>query len=724
MNKILTSICIAMVTTAGAVAGALDEMAARLFGPRADEFVFVETPSDAETYKVSADCGKIRVEGSTPSAMAVGLNRYLRSMCGTDVSWYLHDPVILPEVLPTPGEPLEGHALVDTRFFLNYCTYGYSMPYWGWDEWQRLIDWMALQGVNAPLAIAGQEAVWQRVWRSFGLDDETIRAYFTGPAHLPWHRMLNMDRWDGPLPQSYIDAQEQLQKKIVSRARSLGMKPVLPAFAGHVPPELGNLYPNTTIHPMSKWGGLDPEKYRSYFIDPSDALFDTIQSRFLAEQTRTFGTDHIYGLDPFNEIEPPSWDEDYLANASRRIYGTLTDADPDAVWLQMAWLFYYMRAKWTPERVKAYLSGVDPGKMIFLDYYCDFKPLWSGNEAFHGHDFIWCYLGNFGGNSFLVGDMDVVNQRADSVLTAGLANLKGIGGTLEGLDVNRHMHSYTLDKAWRHKNGPATPSEWVEEWARARGGNEDILIADAWQQLYRDIYHATTTSQGTLINQLPILGPKVRWVTNNRIKYDNDSLVAVWHKLIDARSDSPAHLYDVVNVGRQALGNHFVALRDSFTSAYERADIDDMRRCADDIDTYILDVDSLLGSNASFLLGRWLSDARNYGTTHEEADYFETNARHLITTWAQAPGNLNDYANRDLSGLLSSFYRMRWRAFTDAVIASVAEGREWTDYKEPFYDELARREWLWCEGLEPYPSRPAGDTKSIARALYRKYFGD
>lgn len=184
------------MTAATALAGALDDMATRLFGDRSSAFVFVETPAnDKEQYCVTTDSdGRIRVEGSTPSAMAVGLNRYLREHCGTDVSWYLHDPVVLPDSLPALSAPLEGEALVDNRFFLNYCTYGYSMPYWNWDQWQRLIDWMALQGVNAPLAIAGQEAVWQRVWRSLGLDDNTIRAYFSGPAHLPWHRMLNLDR--------------------------------------------------------------------------------------------------------------------------------------------------------------------------------------------------------------------------------------------------------------------------------------------------------------------------------------------------------------------------------------------------------------------------------------------------------------------------------------------------------------------------------------------------
>lgn len=36
------------------------------------------------------------------------------------------------------------------------------------------IDWMALNGVNTPLAITGQEAIWYDVWKEMGLKDQEI----------------------------------------------------------------------------------------------------------------------------------------------------------------------------------------------------------------------------------------------------------------------------------------------------------------------------------------------------------------------------------------------------------------------------------------------------------------------------------------------------------------------------------------------------------------------
>ncbi len=59
------------------------------------------------------------------------------------------------------------------------------MPWRGWSEWERFIDWMALQGLTMPLAITGQEAVWERVRTRLNLSQKEVCSYFTDPAHLP-----------------------------------------------------------------------------------------------------------------------------------------------------------------------------------------------------------------------------------------------------------------------------------------------------------------------------------------------------------------------------------------------------------------------------------------------------------------------------------------------------------------------------------------------------------
>ena len=288
-------------------------LARRVMGPQASGIAFERISASEDCYELRQKGNKVLIRGNNANSMAVGLNRYIQEYCLADVSWYHYNPVELPPVLPSVPEPVTGKAEMPIRFFLNYCTLGYTMPWWQWEEWERFIDWMALNGVNMPLAITGEEAVWQKVWRKYGLTDEQIRAFFTGPAHLPWQRMCNVDRWQGPLPQSWIDGQAELQKRILKRERELNMKPVLPAFSGHIPRELaGVVDQHLDTSQVARWGNFAHDR-RCTFLNPTDPMFSRIQKDFLEEQTRMYGTSHIYGLDSFNEVSRDRFPAAYYA---------------------------------------------------------------------------------------------------------------------------------------------------------------------------------------------------------------------------------------------------------------------------------------------------------------------------------------------------------------------------------------------------------------------------
>ena len=42
---------------------------------------------------------------------------------------------------------------------MNVVTHSYSFVWYSWADWERLIDWMALSGINLVLATTGQEEV-------------------------------------------------------------------------------------------------------------------------------------------------------------------------------------------------------------------------------------------------------------------------------------------------------------------------------------------------------------------------------------------------------------------------------------------------------------------------------------------------------------------------------------------------------------------------------------
>ena len=41
------------------------------------------------------------------------------------------------------------------RYYMNVCTFGYSYVWWDWTRWEKEIDWMAMNGINIPLAFVG-----------------------------------------------------------------------------------------------------------------------------------------------------------------------------------------------------------------------------------------------------------------------------------------------------------------------------------------------------------------------------------------------------------------------------------------------------------------------------------------------------------------------------------------------------------------------------------------
>lgn len=676
-------------------------------------FERVESPAGKDCFELAtAADGKILIRGNSSISMAVGLNHYFKYFCKTSVSWFADQPVQLPDTPPPVACTIRKEARIQKRFFLNYCTYGYTMPWWQWRDWERLVDWMALNGINMPLAITGQEAVWHKVWMDFGLSDEEIRAYFTGPAHLPWHRMSNIDGWQGPLPRSWLDHQLALQKQILARVRELGMTPVLPAFNGHVPGALKKAFPAAKISELENWAKIDGQ-HICYLLDPLDTLFKKIQKAFLEEQTRQFGTDHVYGVDPLNEVKPPSWEPDYLARLSKTIYESLAETDPQAEWLQMGWLFHYDREHWTNDRIEAFLKGVPQGRMTLLDYFCENTEVWKLTESFFGQPFIWCHLGNFGGNSILCGNIEESSARFENALQNGDGNLAGIGSTLEALDVNPLVYEHVFERVW--DSGATDPTTWFEQWADRRCGGEDGNARAAWRLLMETIYSSVPTLAGiTLTNVRPCLTGR------DNLPYSNADLFRAWELLLKAeRQTRDSYQYDVVNVGRQVLGNHFLELRNRFAAHCKNGDLDALKTTGAKMNELMEDLDKLLATRASFLLGKWIGDARAFGEAEAEADYYEQNARTIITTWYKPDHLLNDYANRNWAGLTRDFYGKRWGMFIHDVIESAGNNQPFDE--KAFHGKVIAFEGQWIEETKKFSARPTGDAIALARQLMEKY---
>ncbi len=680
-----------------------------------------------DVFEVTSSNNKIVLKGNNPISIAEAFNWYLKHVAFISFDWEANQPLQVKSELPRPVKSTRNICQAKERFFNNTCTFGYTFPYWQWDKWERFIDWMAMNGVNRPLMQAGQEAAWLKVWLSFGLSQEQVLSYFSAPAHLPWHRMANLDSWGGPLPLSYINGQAKLQKQILKRSRALGMKPILSAFAGHIPREVLTLFPKAKITAIAPgWGGMEA-KYSTYFLDPSDSLFAIIQKRFLVEQKKLYGTDHLYSADPFNEITPPSWEEDYLAQVSKTIYNTMAAADNNATWYQMSWTFYYDPTHWTQPRLSAMIHAVPKGKLVFLDYVAEEQEYFQKSNNFQGAPFVWCYLGNFGGNTNLVAPLNKVVNRIKAVDFKNACT--GVGSTLEGINQNPIIYEAVLEMPWR-MNENLSADDIVVEYANRRAQTTDIATQDAWKKLRTNVLvdSAVAIWNHSIVYQVsPVLDlNKSFWTTDPKIPYSNKKLLEAVLRMTQAgelAKSSDTWRLDLVNLTRQLLGNYGTELFNNMMADYNKNDFSAFQKSSTKFLKLGYELDELLATRHEFLLGTWLADAQSWGTTKSEKDYYARDAREIITTWHSASGGLPDYSNRQWNGLLSSYYLPRWTEFIQRLENSMQN-------KQAF-DEADYKKWCisfeqnWVDKIDlNFIEQPVGDSVQKSFELIEKYKND
>jgi len=698
----------------------------RVLEKHTNDFLLKEIPTEngRDVFEVATQNGKIVLSGNNAVSIATAFNWYLKETAHVSYDWQAIHPLTIPGNLPLPVARTHKTCSATQRFFNNTCTFGYTFAYWKWEQWQRFIDWMAMNGVNRPLMLAGQEAVWLEVWKSFGMTDTAVRSYFSGPAHLPWHRMANMDKWGGPLPVSYIGGQKVLQQQILKRSRALGMKPILSAFAGHVPEQLKTLRPTAKITQIEPgWGGMEA-KYTTYFLDPTDSLFGEIQKRFLLEQTKLYGTDHLYSADPFNEITPPSWEPDYLSKVGKTIYETMSQADIDAIWYQMSWTFYNDSTHWTRPRLASMIHAVPKGKLVFLDYNCEEEEFFRKSDNFYGAPFVWCYLGNFGGNTHLVAPINkVVNRLAKLSYGNGCV---GVGSTLEGINVNPEIYETVLEMPWR-SDEVVNVDTLISHYAERRAGANDKAVIESWQLLRQHVLVDTAVgiwNHCVVFQVSPVMDlTKAFWSTNPKIPYRNADLAIALNRMFQANADSKkkdAYRFDVVNLTRQVLGNYGTVLYQKMMETYNQKNLIGFRKYSGDFLQLGKEIDGLLATRHEFLLGKWLADARSWGATPAEKAYYERNAREIVTTWHKAGGGLTDYSNRQWNGLIRSYYMPRWIEFVNRLDMSLSVDKAFDDKAFAAWCTTFEQNWVNTRSTV-YSDTETGDAVKLASELFGKY---
>ena len=701
--------------------GAARAVIARSVGHYPDRItlrIIGKAPSGCDRYTLQAEKGRLQIGGSSTVALCKAFHDYALAQ-GYGIATWSGSRFELPKKFPDMSLKEVVSPFRD-RLFFNVCTFGYTMPFWEWDRWEQELDWLALHGFDMPLAPVGGEAILARVWRSMGLTDAEIDAYFTGPAHMPWMRMGNMTELDGAPTQAWHDAQIALQHKILDRMRELGMKPVYQGFAGFVPQGMKRLHPETELT-ETKWSGL-----RSWLLSPLDPLFSSIGTAFVKEWEKEFGKGDYYLIDCFNELDVPFGEHgtperaQTLRNYSSTIYKSLSDANPGATWMMQGWMFGYQRHIWDPFSVEALLSGVPDGKMTVIDLAVDFNNFvwrseksWNFYNGFYGKDWIFSTVPNFGGRTALTGVMEFyANGHLEALASPNKGGLTGFGCSPEGTETNDAVYELISAAGW--SDSRIDVQQFLNAYSRARYGAAPKALDHFWQGLQNSVYGEFTNNARfkwqfrPYWHRMPTMG----------INDDYFRAIESFLSCSDALKTNENYRTDAVQYAALYLAGKADILLEAINWAYVKGDAQSAETYEARFREVLRDADRLLASHPILRLDRWCGYADRAGYTPQEKARFVSESKRLISTWGGP--SLYDYSPRVWSGVIRDFYLPRWEQYFDAKHKGTTfDFRTWDEQwhtqpgissVEPYEDPLAAAVRLVAAAGDIIPSlaaRPA-----------------
>ncbi len=718
MKKTLSIIIILLLISSNLNAqteNAIYKLAERVLGKeKSQHFVFKKDSSilGNDSFEISSQREKILIKGNSNVALASGLHWYLKYQTNSHVSWEVQK-ITVPKKLPTLKTPIYKKSPFKYSYYLNYCTFNYSMAFWDWKRWEKELDFMAMNGVNLALAINGMEAVWQNTLQKLGFNSQEIEAFIPGPAFNSWWLMGNLTGWGGVISQKYIQQQKNLQKKILSRMRELGIQAVIPGFYGVVPMAMKNKYSNADIREQGLWaGGFQ----RPAFLSPTDSLFDKVADIYYEELKKLYGSDIAYfSGDPFHE--GGSTKNINLPLAGKHIIYGMRKSFPKSTWMFQGW-------QGNPN--EKLISEIDEKDLLILDMDCDNLPQWKYRNGWNHKPWIWAIINNYGGNVGLFGRIEVIaNEPFEALHHKEFSKgLKGIGAVMESIENNSVIYELLFETKWHHQK--INLDKWISQYVKRRYGSKNENIYKAWQLLRNTVYgkkmgrpqYQQGTSESILCARPAMNIERVSSWGTSKLYYNPAELLKVWTLFINEVENfenSKGFQYDLLDISRQVLANYAQILYQKIKLDYKKQDKKAFQKDTKAFLELLDDQDTLLSSHQNFMVGKWLENAKSRATNDAEKALFEYNARTQITTWSFQDSNLHEYGHREWSGLLSNFYKPRWRLFFNYLQAKL-------NGKNPPKPNFYIFEKVWTKKTDLFPNKAIQNPVKQSVKIYRKYY--
>lgn len=661
-------------------------------------------------YTVESLRGVVRLISNSGVGLASAFNCYLKEVCKCHVSRF-GNRIELPQNLPQVKGKIERHTTFKHRYAYNYCAHSYSMSFWNEKDWQKELDFLAMNGVNIILDITGMEEVYRRFLTKLGYRLREIKNFLTGPSYFAWCYMANITGVGGPLHDNFFYESAELARKNHRRMQVLGIDVVLEAYNGMVPSDIAKKVRDIPTIEQGLWNGLP----RPLMIDPASVsyvkyatLFYECQKEVFGDITKFFAGDICHeggSLKGTNE-------KDVYMN----FVGALTKFRRDAVVIMQGW---------GENPTKSFIKYSKPFRdehVLMLDLFAESRPKSEGRSApLSKFNYLYGMLNSFGGRMGIHGNIDVLPEKIRQ--SSKNSNFKGIALTAESNTSDPAVVDLFFSTVWEDIKDT---NEWLKSFAERRYGarNEniekslEIQLKTALSDKYYNLGEGAP--ENLLCGRPEGRYDKVSSWGNTKFGYnvkEFEDAAKLFLADYDKFKDNECYVYDAVNILRQVISNKIYGIILNMESEYKSKDyfafLENGKKLLSLADT----LDKILLNHKDFTLGEYLGKVEQYANKLDDftKELYLINAKALITTWysrpAANPGGLHDYSNRQWGDLVSQFYKVRWEKFIEFV-------QEEMDGKKPRPIDWFKLEWDWVISDTKYTKKLREDSlKAICKQL-------
>ena len=670
-----------------------------------DSFILktIEPDGEFDCYEVYAEDGKIVLAGNSNLSLAMAYYRYLSEFCGIIITSGDYDISTLGTA-PLPDRKITCTVKQKIRARTSYEFFALEGNYWGFDRWEKEIDFMAMHGINTPLQPVGFDGVLYKTLVDFGLDDKLCLEFSSGPAYIMRQLTGNVAGFNAVNSRDYLERKIYIGRMITEREKELGMSPVLPASLPSVPFSLRKKYIKMDIFKAPLWYNLPP----IFYIKPENAFYQLFCGGFIRKQRELLGDTKTFFFEPLYEVNHKGYNS-FLSEFAYSLSKMLNDFDPEAV------CYTHLSAI-----NSEFFKDVEGTKFIFINDN-------NNTELIKGKRYINAIKGNYYGRTTIYGDIEKVCKYL-------MSDENSLGTALE-LDTFRENPLYCAAalKALT-ANEPFDSDSLAADFARKRYKTDEFC--DDIVKLKNLCYNSDTVTGSILCARPTTKTEHCAPFDTFEKSYDYRELFSLAKNILDnpARKNDALRA-DIQSIIRQSLSDFAYPVYLKSTQFFRDKNVRNFEQASNLFLEICEDVDRLLKTREETNLSTKYEEAHSLGETKDEREQIDINFLMLHTIWGPFDHTiLYDIAWAEWGGLVKDYYAARWHMYFRSLAVYFDKPKKLKDVsrKQP----LDRNEYKGSyqlkrlalhdnNFLQDYVPRRDGigeeDTIEVAKEIIEKY---